>query len=145
MSSLKKVSIHFIDDEVDILNLMHLRFQRLEISNQVQLIFSEGYRDLVSKLQENGQDDILVIVTDINMPEYSGFDVISKVKELRHDYRENVFFYIASAYDKSQFSDDPNMKDVLGYFKKPFDVDEMMKSIVSDLAEHGINIDVAKK
>lgn len=129
-----KLDLIFIDDEHDILNLIRLRFKRLENENTKLFLFSSSKEFEEYILTANAQ--ALCLVTDINMPNNK---VLSTLEENRKKF-EVIYTYLCSAYDQSEYEGMMTKHEVMHFFKKPLLLNEMKDRIIKDLEEGGIKI-----
>ncbi|MFH2095135.1 MAG: response regulator [Bacteroidota bacterium] len=75
--SLKILSV---DDEIDMAMLIKMKFKKQISSNKYEFLFAHNAFQAISVLEEH--PDIHVMLTDINMPEMNGLDLLLKVKEM---------------------------------------------------------------
>jgi DNA-binding NtrC family response regulator len=139
LKELSKLCIHFIDDEEDILNILRLGFRKVSKQNVITFKYSLGYQEMIQSLEELTNDQFLVVITDINMPDYSGFDLIEKVQELRP---ENTIFYILSAYDRMKYIERAEKLNVKEYLKKPIDSKKIREILSKDLKDYGFETEL---
>lgn len=76
------MKILVVDDEADVQPLFLQRFRK-EIRNQeVEFSFALSGEEALAYLKEK-HSEVVLILSDINMPGMSGFDLLSRI---RHDY-----------------------------------------------------------
>src|SRR2546422_8723677 len=68
------------DDEVDLEVLIKQKFRRQIRENQYEFIFAVNGKEAIDKLVAHG--DIDVLLSDINMPELDGLEVLTKLNEM---------------------------------------------------------------
>src|ERR1700674_3321600 len=90
----KATHVLIVDDETDIEPLFRQRFRREIRSGEVIMQFAETGRAALSVLQTI-DPDVIVIVSDIEMPEMNGLELLERV---RHEW-PHVRIYLATAYD----------------------------------------------
>ncbi len=69
-----------VDDEIDVMALFQQRFRR-EIRNGVLTFkFAESGREAMDILHEDEPPDVMLILSDINMPGVNGFELLRETK-----------------------------------------------------------------
>ena len=116
MNKTETIHILLVDDEKDIFFLFSQFFKKWIDDGRVKFTFSESGVGALDKLSSSEAKDILLILSDINMPEMDGFELLNKVND---NYPEIETIMI------SAYSDDFRKKAMnLGataYFEKPID------------------------
>jgi len=75
------VSILVIDDEPDVADLFRQRFRR-EARNGIYVMHFANSGDEAPNLLSNGiEPTLIVILSDINMPEMDGLDLLAEIKQ----------------------------------------------------------------
>ena len=74
------MKILVVDDETDVQSLFEQRFRKEIRSKQVELVFAFSGEDAIKYLDANDHEAILIL-SDINMPGMSGFQLLEKVKD----------------------------------------------------------------
>ena len=75
------VSILVVDDEPDVADLFRQRFRR-EARNGTYVMHFANSGDEALKLLSNGiEPTLIVILSDINMPEMDGLDLLAEIKQ----------------------------------------------------------------
>jgi two-component system chemotaxis response regulator CheY len=85
-------------------------------------IEAENGKEALKALEENWVD---VIVSDINMPEMNGFELLEKLKE--DDFLKNIPVIIVSTEGSEQHVQNAFDLGVKGFIKKPFLPEEIRK------------------
>lgn len=129
-----RVDLVFIDDEQDILNLLRLRFKKVESDKVKLLLFatSKEFEDYIGTTDAKS----LCLVTDINMPN----NKVLKTLTANRAKFSHVFTYLCSAYDQGEYEEMMALHDVQFFFKKPLLLNEMKDRIIKDLLDAGIKI-----
>lgn len=115
----KEVTILYVEDE---------DFIRDELTSVLEMI---AQKVIVAKDGEDGleafkNNHIDLIVTDINMPNMNGFEMLKEIRGIRHD----VPAIILSAYSQSDFIRQANEIDNINeYLIKPVDIGLLLKKI----------------
>ncbi len=93
--------------------------------------FISGF-NLIDFLTEKKEEiKILILVSDINMPDMNGIELI---KRIRKDF-PYIDLYLSSAYDASVYEDQMKKNNVIDFFEKPVDFER-----INRVTEHKINI-----
>ena len=95
-------------------------------------------------LEKFMQNDIDMIITDINMPEVDGFDMIKQIKQKNKD----VIVLVVSAYNEPEDFMEGIKLGVDGYLLKPIDMDQFVEALdkattklkLMDEAEKNLNL-----
>jgi two-component system, chemotaxis family, chemotaxis protein CheY len=74
------MKILIVDDERDVQALFEQRFRKEIRNNVVELVFAFSGEDALKYLDANDHEAILIL-SDINMPGMSGFQLLEKVKD----------------------------------------------------------------
>lgn len=122
---LKKYTILYVEDD-DVI--------RTELSSILENFFksvkiaSNGKEALRTYLEN--QDDIDIIVSDINMPELNGIEMIKKIREIK----DNVPAIFTTAHSDSEFLIEAIKLRVKEYIVKPLDIKKLI-FIIEDIAK----------
>lgn len=112
-------NILIIDDNQSISKLLS-RF--LNLKNIEHTISSSGQNGL-SLIRQSKFD---VILLDLNMPDFSGYDVIDSLEKEGRIKDENIFIFTASNIEKSE-EENLLKRGIVGCVRKPIRVDELLK------------------
>lgn len=93
----------------------------------------EGYEPMIagdgnSALDMLGKNDFSLVIVDIHLPYHSGLEVI---RYLRTDLRKKTPVLIVTAFSDPQMQRQANEMKVSGYITKPFNPDELLRTIRS--------------
>ena len=77
------VSIFVVDDEPDVADLFRQRFRREMREGTYAMHFSLSAPEALEKLAEDIQPPLIVILSDINMPEMDGLALLREIKRVR--------------------------------------------------------------
>lgn len=110
------MNVMVVDDEVDVQMLFQQRFRKELRSGQIGFYFALSGEEALTLLEQRGAD-IVLILSDINMPGMNGLDLLRAVKD-RHNHLK-VFMITA-------YGDDANRQRAReygcdDYFTKPID------------------------
>ena len=112
----KATHVLVVDDETDIETLFRQRFRRELRSGRLIMQFADTGRAALDVL-ETRDSDVIVIVSDIEMPEMNGLELLERV---RHKW-PHVRVYLATAYDSPSYTQRAADLGAHGYFTKPLD------------------------
>jgi CheY-like chemotaxis protein len=79
------VSILVVDDEADVAELFRQQFRREVRQGHYVMHFAQSAEEALGKLEDGVQPELIVILSDINMPGMDGLGLLQKVKEQRAD------------------------------------------------------------
>jgi CheY-like chemotaxis protein len=79
------VSILAVDDETDVADLFRQHFRREVRQGQYVLHFACSGEDALGKLARGIEPQLIVILSDINMPGMDGLTLLREIKEKRPD------------------------------------------------------------
>ena len=75
------VSILVVDDEADVADLFRQQFRREVRQGQYVMHFAQSAEEALGKLADGIRPELIVILSDINMPGMDGLGLLRKVKE----------------------------------------------------------------
>jgi CheY-like chemotaxis protein len=79
------VSILVVDDEADVAELFRQQFRREVRQGQYVIHFAQSAEEALGKLGDGIRPELIVILSDINMPGMDGLGLLQKVKQQRAD------------------------------------------------------------
>jgi two-component system, response regulator, stage 0 sporulation protein F len=79
------VSILVVDDEADVADLFRQQFRREVRQGQYVMHFAQSAEEALDKLAGGIRPELIVILSDINMPGMDGLGLLRKVKEQHAD------------------------------------------------------------
>jgi CheY-like chemotaxis protein len=109
------VSILIVDDEPDIAELFRQRFRREVREGGYVLHFAASGEDALVKLENGVSPQLIVILSDINMPGMDGLTLLREVKQRRPElpvimvtaYGDEERRRLAAQYGAAQFVTKP--------------------------------------
>jgi two-component system response regulator (stage 0 sporulation protein F) len=125
------IKLLVVDDELDVKELFLQRFRREIKAGKFSFVFAHSGEDALQLLAQVNPMDILLILSDINMPGMTGFDLLKQVKErLPH-----LKVFMVSAY-----GDAANMSRAIetgadGFIEKPVDF-QLLEEKIAEAIEH---------
>lgn len=119
-SDRKNVTVLYVDDEENNLFLFKSAF-----GNTYNVLTALSGPEGLKKL-EKFHDNIIVVISDMRMPTMSGIEFVSQAK----GKYANIAYFILTGFDYNDQIQEALRKDVIQrFFTKPFDVEEIKKSI----------------
>lgn len=79
------VSILVVDDEADVAELFRQQFRREVRQGHYVIHFARSAEEALGKLGDGIWPELIVVLSDINMPGMDGLGLLRKVKEQRAD------------------------------------------------------------
>ena len=70
-----------VDDERDVKLLFEQKFRREIRSGEVELVYAYSGEDALQMLLASESTDIIIILSDINMPGMTGLELLKEIKE----------------------------------------------------------------
>ena len=78
---MSSVSILVVDDEPDVVDLFKRQFRREMRKGEYVMYFAESGEDALEQLTGKVEPEVMLILSDINMPGMSGIELLKKAKE----------------------------------------------------------------
>jgi CheY-like chemotaxis protein len=70
-----------VDDELDVKDMFLQRFRKEIKAGKISLVFAHSGEEAIELLSQIQPMDVVLILSDINMPGMTGFDLLKIVKE----------------------------------------------------------------
>jgi CheY-like chemotaxis protein len=83
-----------VDDELDVKDMFLQRFRKEIKAGKISLVFAHSGEEAIELLAQMQPMDIVLILSDINMPGMTGFDLLKIVKEKLPELK----IFMVSAY-----------------------------------------------
>lgn len=116
----KNVTILYVDDEETNLFLFNIHFE-----GKYNVITAVSGQEGLDKLSSN-HNDIIVVISDMNMPKMNGIEFIKRAKEIY----ANIAYFILTGFDYNEEIEDALTKNVIQkFFTKPFDVQQIEAAV----------------
>lgn len=122
------MKILVVDDEEDVISLFRQRFRRELRAGNLELLFALSGEAALGTLEDGDHADIVLILSDINMPGMSGLDLLKILKE--RDPRRPVV--MVTAYDNDENKRIALSRAADGYINKPVDF-EQLRTVIEQL------------
>jgi len=123
------VSILIVDDEADVAELFRQRFRREARQGTYVLHFATSGEEALAKLTDHIEPQLIVILSDINMPGMDGLALLREVKRLRPD----LPVIMVTAYGDDERRQRAAEYGAAEFITKPVDFD-FLKSRLAQLA-----------
>lgn len=128
------INIAVVDDEPETETIYAFALRKFIRDKKAHLHYFPGGYELLDFLQEKKDEiKILILVSDINMPNMNGIELI---KRIRKDF-PYIDLYLSSAYDASSYQEQMKKNNVIDFFEKPVDFDRINKMI-----EHKLSVTI---
>jgi DNA-binding NtrC family response regulator len=129
------VTVLVVDDEPDVEALFRQEFRREVRQGLYLLDFALSGEAALHKLDGHTGEQIILLVSDINVPGMSGLDLLPKAKARRPDLQ----VFVISAY-----GDDDRVKTALDrgaskFITKPVDFPQLKRDVSVVVADFGSN------
>jgi two-component system response regulator YesN len=123
--------IVIVDDEADTHLLYKLKLKKLFSAwGDVSLTSFLKATDCLAYLKNSENPKVDLILSDINMPEMDGFELLQEVKRLGLD----MPVYVVSAYESSDFKNKAHSLGAARFLSKPVDFNALGEALRSDLS-----------
>ena len=114
-----------VDDEPDVKILFEQRFRKEVRDGLLTLYFAFSGVEAIQQLESGPAADVVLILSDINMPDMSGLEVLHTIKSTR----PGLAVFMITAYN-----DDENYRRAMEYgadeyLTKPIDFEELKERI----------------
>lgn len=122
------VSIMVVDDEPDVVDLFKRRFRRELRQGDYSMYFADSGEDALNQLKAGIQPELMLILSDINMPGMNGFELLTEAKALWPDLPVAMI----TAYGDDESRHRAIEGGATEFLTKPVDFDAL-KSMISDM------------
>lgn len=116
-----------VDDERDIEPLFRQRFKKEIQNGLIEFCFAFSGEDAIEYLKQTSATDLVMILSDINMPGISGIELLRLIKD---QFAHLKVFMITAYDDKGKFEQAINLG-ADDYLLKPIDFDKLKTEILS--------------
>ena len=125
------VSILVVDDEPDVVDLFKRRFRKELRRGDYVMYFAESGEDALAQLKGEIEPEIMLILSDINMPGMNGLELLTRAKETWPDLPVAMI---------TAYGDDESRRRALeagasDFLVKPLDFEELKAKIAGMIAE----------
>jgi DNA-binding NtrC family response regulator len=127
------VKVLIVDDEPDVETLFRQQFRREVRQGLYALDFALSGELALEKLDDHVGDDIILMVSDINMPGMSGLDLLPEVKQRRPD----LPVFMISAYGDAGTVATAMQRGANEFLTKPVDFPRLKQQVSALVADAG--------
>ena len=113
-----------VDDEPDVQFLFTQRFRRETRKGLVELMFAHSGAEALDILRQ-GKLDVVLVLSDINMPGMTGLELLSHIKS----EFPNLRVHMVTAYDDAGMQQQALESGAEGYMTKPLDFHELKRDV----------------
>ena len=121
------MKIMVVDDERDVQFLFQQKFRKEIRSGKVKFHFAFSGQEGLDYLQDNGHEDIFLVLSDINMPGMSGLELLKRVKEEFPD----LTVYMITAYGDEYNFREAQANGCDDYLTKPLNFDVLKARLLN--------------
>jgi CheY-like chemotaxis protein len=127
------VSILVVDDEPDVADLFRQRFRRETRDGTYVMHFAHSGEAALQQLTEGIEPQLIVILSDINMPGMDGLELLRHVKEQRPD----MPVMMVTAYGDDERRRRASELGAFEFLSKPVDFDQLKAQLRQLAAPRG--------
>ena len=115
------VSILIVDDEPDVAEMFRQRFRREARQGTYVLHFAGSGEEALDKLENGVRPELIVILSDINMPGMDGLSLLREIKSRRPE----LPVMMVTAYGDDERRRQAEEAGALQFLSKPVDFDTL--------------------
>ena len=119
------VSILIVDDEPDVAEMFRQRFRREARQGTYVLHFAASGEEALDKLADGVRPELIVILSDINMPGMDGLSLLREIKKQRPD----LPVMMVTAYGDEERRRQATEAGALQFLSKPVDFDLLKEEL----------------
>jgi len=128
-----KVKILIVDDEPDVETMFRQQFRREVRQGLYTLDFALSGAAALEKLADHVGNEIILLVSDINMPGMSGLELLPEVKQRRPD----LPVFMISAYGDAGTVATALERGASKFLTKPVDFPQLKQDVSAVIADAG--------
>lgn len=121
------MKILVVDDEKDIQRLFEQRFRKERRNGQVEFFFACSAAEALTYLEQRQDADLALILSDINMPEMNGLELLRIIREKYPDQK----VFMLTAYGDENFRQQAARYGANDYLTKPIDFEDLKTKILN--------------
>ena len=119
------VSILIVDDEPDVAEMFRQRFRREARQGTYVLHFAASAEEALDKLENGVRPELIVILSDINMPGMDGLSLLREIKTRRPE----LPVMMVTAYGDDERRRQATEAGALEFLSKPVDFDLLKEEL----------------
>ncbi len=127
-------SILVVDDEADMVELFRRRFRREIRKGDCVMHFALSGEEALKILDQEIEPELMLILSDINMPGMSGLDLLERTRESHPD----LPVIMITAYGDQKRRDRAYEIGATDFLAKPIDFDDLKLKISALVADGGM-------
>ena len=120
-----------VDDELDVKDLFLQRFRKEIKAGKFSFVFAHSGEEAIELLSQVQPMDIVLILSDINMPGMTGFDLLQQVKEKLPTLK----VFMVSAYGDAANMNRAKETGADGFIEKPVNF-QLLEEKISEALEN---------
>ena len=120
-----------VDDELDVKDLFLQRFRKEIKAGKFSFVFAHSGEEAIELLSQVQPMDIVLILSDINMPGMTGFDLLQQVKEKLPTLK----VFMVSAYGDAANMSRAKETGADGFIEKPVNF-QLLEEKISEALEN---------
>lgn len=114
-----------VDDESDVQFLFTQKFRREVRKGLLEFVFALSGEEALEMLENGEAADVVVVLSDVNMPGMSGLDLLAVIQQKFPDLQ----VYMITAYDDGQLRTTALEGGARGYLTKPIDFGTLKEEV----------------
>ncbi len=114
-----------VDDETDVQFLFTQKFRREVRQGLLEFVFATSGQQALESLRNGAAADVVVVLSDINMPGMSGLELLESV---RGEF-PGLDVYMVTAYDDGELKTTALEGGARGYLTKPIDFSTLKEEV----------------
>ena len=119
------VSILVVDDEADVAELFRQQFRREVRQGRYVMHFAQSAEEALGKLEDGIRPELIVVLSDINMPGLDGLGLLRRVKEQHAD----LAVIMVTAYGDDERRQTARKFGAAEFVTKPVDFDLLKQQL----------------
>lgn len=123
--------ILIVDDEADVELLFRQRMRKAMREGLLQLEFAFSGEEALQLLNSTEQTDVALILSDINMPGMSGYELLEKIKSAHPSMK----VVMVTAYGDEQYREKARQLGADDFITKPIDF-KQIEDIIQSFSRH---------
>ena len=125
------VSVLVVDDEPDLEVLFRQQFRRELRAQRFVMDFAGSAAQALNRISDTGEQTLILILSDINMPGMSGLEMLPEVRAKRPD----VLVIMITAYGDAETRRKAIERGAEGLLTKPIDFAQLRQEIDTRLGQ----------